>query len=119
VTAATTEGLLERQHGRCMRCGKAVAGRRASVHHRQRRGGGDETAPNKVILCGDGTSTDPVTGELECHGWVHANPREAREKGWIVSSYAHYAGAVPVWSHEHQGYILLGSDYEVTRMEDA
>ncbi|UOE45495.1 HNH endonuclease [Agromyces larvae] len=64
----------DRDQFRCVRCGAFfIVGSR---HHRQRRGSGDHTPPNLILLCGTGT-----TG---CHGWVHAHPQRARANGWIV-----------------------------------
>lgn len=56
----------------CLRCG----GQGVHVHHRKLRSqGGDDSEANLVRLC------------LECHVWVHANPAEAYESGFLVHSW--------------------------------
>jgi hypothetical protein len=56
----------------CVRCG-AVA---VHTHHRKLRSqGGDDSPANLLRLC------------LECHTWVHANPAEAYETGYLVHSW--------------------------------
>lgn len=108
AVAATTAGLLERQFWWCLRCGGGVAGTRASRHHRVRRGPGDDSPPNVILLCGTGT-----TG---CHGRAHHYKQEAMEHGWVVPTWAAPAD-IPVWSYWHSQFapspwIMLGADYE-------
>lgn len=56
----------------CARCGEAAV----HTHHRKLRSqGGDDSAANTVRLC------------LLCHDWVHHNPAEAYEQGWLVKSW--------------------------------
>lgn len=69
--------VIEREKGRCARCGVAVA--RGHWHHRRSRSvhGEHRHCPcNGVWLC-------PT-----CHTWVHANPLMARQTGFIVSRHA-------------------------------
>ena len=69
----------ERDCRRCVKCGISLYIARGARHHRKLRShafGSEKHSPcNLILLCED------------CHGWVHAHPREAREHGWIVSSY--------------------------------
>ena len=55
----------------CEKCGTAVA---TEIHHRRTRGHrGHLTLPaNAARLC------------HACHRWVHDNPREAHDLGWLV-----------------------------------
>lgn len=81
-TAEVVDGALEREHFSCALCGMGIGpeGRGVgwSVHHRLRRSQGpDHTIQNVIILCGSGTT--------QCHGWVHANPTDARAGGWMLS----------------------------------
>jgi hypothetical protein len=65
-----------RSGGVCERCGAREA---ESFSHRIPAGqGGRFTAANGINTCGDGT-----TG---CHGWIEANPTEARRHGWRLNS---------------------------------
>lgn len=81
---------------RCFRCGcPADPG---EWHHRRGRSVVDEhrhEACNGLNLC----ST--------CHAWVHANPFEARAKGWIVSR---HANPCDVSALAHYGWVLLDHD---------
>jgi 5-methylcytosine-specific restriction enzyme A len=64
----------DRDKGLCVRC----RGRGSEWHHRRSRSVKDEHRHcpcNGILLC------------HTCHAWVHANPFEARGKGWIVSRY--------------------------------
>lgn len=76
----TDEQIRERDGDRCARCGST---RDLQVHHRLlRSGGGGDEASNRVTLC------------ASCHRWVHHNPVQAGEEGWIVSRYDGPAGVV-------------------------
>lgn len=46
------------------------------VHHRKRRRDGGHAASNLLDACSS------------CHRYAHANPQEARDRGWIVSAFA-------------------------------
>ena len=70
----------QRERRQCLRCG--AAGR--EIHHRQRRRDGGHGLENMVLLC------------RACHRWAHANPTQAREKGFIVSAFAEEIAEVPV-----------------------
>lgn len=81
-SAEVVDGALEREHFSCALCGMGIGpeGRGVgwSVHHRLRRSQGvDHSIQNVIILCGSGTT--------QCHGWVHANPADARAGGWLLS----------------------------------
>lgn len=94
----------ERERQKCARCGRIIwVG--GSRHHRKfrSRGGSDEVA-NLVLMCGSGT-----TG---CHGWVHANPRAAREVGFALESWEG-PDAVPI-VHALYGRVWLDVDGGVT-----
>ena len=57
----------------CERCRSRPA---VHTHHRQRRSqGGDNSPENLVKLC------------LDCHVWVHDNPKDAAAAGWLVLSW--------------------------------
>lgn len=80
-------------------------GRGMNFQHRKNKSQGGLWLPsNGIDVCGSGT-----TG---CHGWIHANPTAAVEKGWTVPSWADPA-EVPVLLHTlHYGHdwVLLDED---------
>lgn len=81
-SAEVVDGALEREHYSCALCGMGIGpegrGIGWSVHHRLRRSQGvDHSIQNVIILCGSGST--------QCHGWVHANPADARAGGWLLS----------------------------------
>lgn len=82
--------VFERSQGRCEAQIEGVcAGRGTNAHHKHMSGqGGPDTPENLLWVCGSGT-----TG---CHGWIHANPREAVELGLLVSSFSPAPGLVSV-----------------------
>jgi hypothetical protein len=76
------DAVVERDRHSCVRCGYGIGpnerGRRWSLHHRKRRSqGGEHTVQNLILLCG-GSEADG------CHGWVHRNPDESRDSGWLL-----------------------------------
>jgi hypothetical protein len=73
--------VRQRDEGHCMRCGVMV-GANGELHHRRRRGTGEDphSLANVITLCGG-------PAHAGCHQWVHAHPNEAREGGFIVSTY--------------------------------
>ncbi|WP_156096163.1 HNH endonuclease signature motif containing protein [Amycolatopsis jejuensis] len=78
-------------------CEKCGAGGVMHWHHRKRRSQGGTWAPsNGLRLC------------PPCHGWVHANPDEAKEHGWLVDRDADPA-AVP-FEHWQWGPVLIDDD---------
>jgi len=89
-----------RSGGVCERCGVRRA---ESVHHRKLRRFDDHRAANLVHLCGSGT-----TG---CHGWAHANPRDAAAEGFIVRS-TNNPRIVPV-KHGRYGWVRLADSGDV------
>jgi hypothetical protein len=96
----------ERDDYRCTRCGVSLSSTSGSRHHRQLRRHGDHSPANLVLLCGSGT-----TG---CHGWAHANPREARRVGLIVPSWLR-AESVPVKTIS--GWLRLARDGSVISLD--
>lgn len=92
--------ITTRDLQRCARCG-VIIWSGGSRHHRKfkSRRGGDEVS-NGLLLCGSGT-----TG---CHGWAHANPREARMGGFAVES-GEDPRLVPV-EHAVYGTVWLDDD---------
>ena len=53
----------------CVRCGKKAT----DIHHTNGRRG-DRLNDTRYF----------VSVDRFCHGWIHANPKEAKEKGWFV-----------------------------------
>lgn len=87
IPATVAALVLERDGGRCVRCGRHVGegerGRDYSIHHRRIKGMGGDKRPstdrpdNLIVLCGDGVSS--------CHGYVHLDNRaDADAHGWII-----------------------------------
>lgn len=76
----TVDGLLLRDEFTRLVGGYALHGKRAfdySVHHRKLRSqGGDNSPSNLIAVCGHGTAG--------CHGRIHANPKWAKDNGYIV-----------------------------------
>lgn len=71
----TDEQIRERDGDRCARCGGNGGG--LHIHHRWMRSAGEnESACNRVTLC------------AYCHRWVHYNPSQALEQGWLISRYS-------------------------------
>jgi hypothetical protein len=95
---------LERDEGKCFRCGTALTSWHSCHHRRLRSGGGTTTLDNLIMLCGSGT-----TG---CHGWVHKHAQEARSNGWIVSRYGTGPADVPA-RHWQWGLVYLTEDGSV------
>lgn len=74
IPTLSRKRVIARAQGRCERCG----GKGAHWHHRRSRSVRDELTHS------------PANGVLLCtfdHAYVHANPTEARETGFIVSRY--------------------------------
>lgn len=99
IPTSARETLHEREQGRCLRC----AGRATDWAHRRTRAVHDEhtNCPcNGCYLC------------HTCHMWCHRNPREATEKGFIVSRYEESPRTIPVdtW----YGRLLLLCDGNVS-----
>lgn len=93
----TDAQVRERDGDRCARCGGNRGG--LHIHHRWRRSAGsDERDCNRVTLC------------AYCHRWVHGNPEQAMEQGWLVSRYADPAGVPVVHWMWPAGPVLLAGD---------
>ncbi len=76
--------IFDRSEGTCDLCGRAVDPNAWECHHRKLRSrGGRDSHANLVCL------------HPGCHAWVHQNPIEATENGFMVPSGADPA-AVPV-----------------------
>ena len=87
--------VLARSGGRCERCN----GIGKSYHHRKKRSqGGEWSAENVVLLCGDGTRG--------CHGWVEHNPNAAEAEGLHVRPWES-SDAVPVKYRRTEWVVLL------------
>ncbi|MEK0311656.1 hypothetical protein OC704_02535 [Sweet potato little leaf phytoplasma] len=106
-TPATVALVIERDRGRCAKCGDLVRGERGrdwSVHHRTARGmGGSKekwiNLPGAlVLLCGSGT-----TG---CHGTLESYRIAAQEAGFIVRHGITKPVNVPI-QHAVHGLVLL------------
>lgn len=92
--------VVDRDRGRCLRCG----GPGSNLHHRTARGMGGagpraNSPANLIVLCGSGT-----TG---CHGWVEAHPTAAAILGYRVPRGTDPA-TVPVL--DVTGWVRLGHD---------
>lgn len=74
--------------------------RGSEMSHRRRRGvkDGDQHSPvNLLLFC------------RTCHVWLHANPIEAMQKGWAVSSYVRHPGDIRVLRWDG-AWVLLHHD---------
>lgn len=109
VKPVVVELVLERDGGRCTRCGIYVLhgerGRDWSIHHRRPRGsGGTRIAwvnlpANCIVLCGSGT-----TG---CHGWVESHRAAALELGYLVPLNGFRIAADTIIHHALHGVVVL------------
>lgn len=92
--------------------GQFLGGAR-NLHHRQLRSrGGRHEISNLVTLSGSGT-----TGT---HGWVHGHPLAATRLGFLVPSWIHDPGTVPVLVQTHprwKRWVLLEGNGHVTPLE--
>lgn len=95
IPAASREALKVRDRGQCLRCGMAGT----DWHHRKRRREGGHGPGNGATLCG-----------LD-HRWVHANPLEARDLGFIVHTADDYL-TIPIKTF--MGWVLLDDDGGMT-----
>lgn len=65
--------VMHRASGVCeVRCSPLCEPRRPEWHHRQSRRGGRHGPENGLAAC------------RACHSWIHAEPEQAREQGWMV-----------------------------------
>lgn len=77
VTQSDYQAARERLHarvgGHCRGCRRILAAALMHAHHRLPRSAGrDDSDVNLLAFC------------FACHAWTHANPKRARELGWIV-----------------------------------
>lgn len=77
-------------------------GRGREFSHRLAEGqGGKWSVVNGMFSCGHGN----LDG---CHGYIHQHPKEAEDKGWIVSAWGDPAKKeVLMWHDERQDWVLL------------
>ena len=83
MTSWIKEAVLSRDMWRCQRCGRAGT----DHHHRRRRGihsAHTDCRCNGILLC------------RACHQWAHTHPQQARETGYIISSYDAQPWKTPV-----------------------
>lgn len=99
IPTAAREAVYLRQRGRCLRCGTSPY---SEVHHRMPRRIAGHGWENLVGLC------------MTCHHWVHANPRLAREHGWIVSRHSNIADIMTVPVDAWNGTQFLHPDGTLT-----
>lgn len=101
-SARTRRLVLERDGGRCVRCGSAHHWAGLSIHHRRLRShpfDGMHRPSNLIALCG--------SGDAGCHGHVHAHPSDAYAHGWMVHAWQ-MPGDVAVWTRH--GLVLLDDE---------
>ena len=92
IPASSRQSVSDRDRGLCVRC----AGPGADWHHRRGRSVKDEHTHcpcNGVTLC------------RTCHNWVHANPADAQEKGYIVAR--HIPDPDSIWVRAWWGWVSL------------
>lgn len=94
IPTAARNAVRERQNGQCARCGNAYS----DLHHRQRRREGGHGVHNLVGLC----RTD--------HKWVHANPKRAREDGFIIG--VHEKDVASIFIKTFMGWMIFTEDGE-------
>lgn len=109
--------IIVRDLGCCARCGRHVAhlergsGFGYALHHRRPKGMGGSSEPwinqaaNGVLLC------------EEHHRYVHANPDESYETGFLVPRGVRRADEVPI-RHKLLGLVLLNDEGGWTPVED-
>lgn len=93
--------VASRSHGRCEGCWREPATDWA--HRKARSQGGPWAASNGMHL------------GRTCHSWAHANPRKARDLGWILRS-TDDPLTVPAFL-AWRGWHLLADDGEITAAE--
>lgn len=89
--------VRERADGRCEVCSSA---RGTDMHHRRNRSqGGRWTPENLMLLC------------HSHHMWITVNPKQSREQGWSVPSWADPATTL-VWIYGREYvHLTTGGDY--------
>lgn len=72
--------------GTCLIIGPTCTGRAVHRHHRKMRSrGGTDNPVNLVACC------------LACHNHVHANPRDASERGFLLHSWEDETPLARLW----------------------
>lgn len=116
-TPATVNLVINRDQGRCAKCGDHIRGERGrdwSIHHRMPRGmGGSKekwiNLPGAlVLLCGSG-----VDG---CHGTLESYRIAAQEAGFIVRHGITKPVNVPI-QHAVHGVVLLDDFGSYSQLE--
>lgn len=85
-----------KRDAQCIRCG----GPGAELHHRQRRRDAGHPVEGLIFVC------------RTCHTYIHANPDEARDNGWIVSAFIHHQEEVTLKTF--YGWVKLNPDGKLT-----
>lgn len=96
IPPTTRAAVRERSGGRCEIRAAECAGLAHEQHHRRRRRDGGHGLSNLLDAC------------RSCHAYAHANPRVARDAGWIVSAYETDPAGVPIRSAD--GWTWLHDD---------
>jgi hypothetical protein len=94
-----------RDGSRCLRCGRSVVNFPSALHHRlSKSGGGPDTVPNLVRLCGRDNSNANT-----CHGFAHQRFKAARDEGFRISRWTtQRPEEIPVQTYF--GLVLLTPD---------
>lgn len=105
-SGATYNLVVERDDGRCARCGEYVWGQRGldfSLHHRRPAKSGGDSRPeshragNLVLLHGSGTTA--------CHGEIESLRTVSYARGWLVRE--PLTPALQPVEHAIHGLVLL------------
>lgn len=105
IPAERRDQVEKRDRRQCVRCN--VPTMSGEWHHRRSRSVRDDhrhCSCNGIYLCG------------ACHRWVHANPFEARELGYIVSR--HKMPTIEPVFNIGPGWLLLDCEGGLTRITD-
>jgi 5-methylcytosine-specific restriction protein A len=105
--AATKQLIRDRDHHRCVRCGKEVPPGTGSIQHRRAAGMGGTKDPvscspaNGVLLCGSATSPGG------CHAWCESRDPDAAAMGYVLSQQQDPREVRVLW---HSEWVLLRVD---------
>ena len=94
----------QRAAGHCeARLSERCVGAGQHYHHRKLRSrGGADSAANLVDIC------------HHCHDWIHAHPKDATERGWMVPS---WADPVEVPVYRYRRWVLLDDEGGISPVE--